>query len=102
METEIASDIENGTWVLTKLPHGRSKIIDRWVFKITYDPDDSILKYKARWMVHDYKQIAGIDFTSIWVGVFKSIQSSFLTTPPVYTLHWHVSAKGFRFRKSTC
>jgi hypothetical protein len=71
MEVEIASHIENGTWVLTKLPQGRHKITGRWVFKIKYGLDGSILKYKARWVVHGYKQVAGIDFTSTWAGVVK-------------------------------
>ncbi len=71
MEVEIASHIENGTWVLTKLPNGRKIITGRWVFKIKYGLDGSILKYKARWVVHGYKQIAGIDFTSTCAGVVK-------------------------------
>jgi hypothetical protein len=71
MEAEIASHIQNGRWVLTKLPHGRKMITGRWVFKIKYGLDGSILKYKARWVVHGYKQIAGVDFTSTWARVVK-------------------------------
>ena len=59
---KIISHIENGTWIFIKLLKGRQTIIDRWIFKIKYDLNNNILKYKARWIVHDYKQIAKIDF----------------------------------------
>ena len=41
------------------------------MFKIKYGLDDNILKYKARWVVHEYKQQYDIDYNEIWSGVVK-------------------------------
>ena len=64
MKHEIASHIENDTWILTKLSNERKVITDRWIFKIKYELDENILKYKARWVVHDYKQQFDVNFNS--------------------------------------
>ena len=50
---------------------GRQTITDRWVFKIKYDLNDNILKYKAKWIVHNYKQIAEVDFNFTWTKIMK-------------------------------
>ena len=71
METEVASLVENGTWELVKRPPGRAVITGRWVFKLKYGVDGRILRYKARWVVHGYKQKEGIDYNATWAGVVK-------------------------------
>ena len=71
IEAEIQSYMENETWTLAKLPNGRKAITGRWVFKIKYGLDGSILRYKARWVIYGYKQMEGVDFSSTWAGVVK-------------------------------
>lgn len=71
IETEIQHQRENGTWKLVKLPPGRIALTGRWVFRIKYGLDGSILKYKARWVVHGFKQIQGIDYYATCAGVVK-------------------------------
>ena len=73
MKIEIQSHMKNETWELTKLSNDKKIIIDRWIFKIKYDLNDNILRYKTRWVVHEYKQMKDVDFSSIWVEVVKSI-----------------------------
>ena len=68
---EIISHIENGIWIFIKFSKGRQTIIDRWMFKIKYGLNGNILKYKAKWIVHDYKQIAGVDFNFTWTEIMK-------------------------------
>ena len=63
--------MENETWKLANLPNGRKAITGRWVFKIKYGLDGSILRYKARWVIYGYKQMEGVDFSSTWAGVVK-------------------------------
>lgn len=72
MEHEIASHIKNGTWELVVKPRGRLVITGRWVFKIKYGIDGRILRFKARWVVHGYKQKEGVDYNETWAGVVKS------------------------------
>ena len=65
MKMKIISHIENKTWVLIKFLKDYQTITDCWVLKIKYDLDNNILKYKVRWVVHDYKQIVKVDFNFI-------------------------------------
>ena len=62
MKHEIQCHDENGTWKLEQLFNERFVIIDRWIFKIKYDVDDQILRFKARWVIHDYKQKYDVDY----------------------------------------
>ena len=55
MKHEIQCHDENGTWKLEQLFNERFVIINRWIFKIKYNVDDQISRFKARWMIHDYK-----------------------------------------------
>ena len=72
MKHEITFHIKNDTWILTKFSNERKVITDRWIFKIKYELNESIFKYKARWVMHDYKQQLDVDFNSIWAEVMKS------------------------------
>ena len=73
MKTEVNFLIENEIWKLITSSNDRSKsLIDRWVFKIKYELDENILKYKAHWVVHEYKQQYEIDYNEIWSEVVKS------------------------------
>ena len=72
MKHEITFYIENDIWILIEFLNERKIITDRWVFKIKYKLNESIFKYKARWVMHDYKQQLDVDFTSIWTEIMKS------------------------------
>jgi hypothetical protein len=41
------------------------------VFKHKFWPDDSFDKYKVRWVVHDFTQLAGVDFGETFALVIK-------------------------------
>ncbi len=54
MKAEVNFLIENEIWKLITSSNDRSKsLIDRWIFKIKYELDENILKYKACWVVHE-------------------------------------------------
>ena len=71
MDLEIQSLLDNETWVLVPRPESRFVISGRWVFRIKYGLDGRIIKYKARWVVHGYKQQEGVDYNKTWAGVVK-------------------------------
>ena len=56
MKTEIISFVENEIWKLIKRSFERVVITKRWMFKLKYDVNDRIFRYKTRWMIHEYKQ----------------------------------------------
>ena len=62
MDSEIESLLYNETRVLVPCPESCFVISGRWVFKIKYKLDRRIIKYKARWVVHGYKQQEGVDY----------------------------------------
>lgn len=60
---EVRAHIENGTWILARLPKGKRAIGSRWVFKIKRKEDGSIDKYKGRIVAKGYAQREGVDYT---------------------------------------
>jgi hypothetical protein len=42
MVHEMEAHLENGTWELVKLPHGRKAIGSKWVFKVKRNPDGTV------------------------------------------------------------
>ncbi|XP_030945924.1 uncharacterized protein LOC115970427 [Quercus lobata] len=48
MDKKIAALEQNTTWSLTPLPYGKILIGCKWVYKIKYNSDGSIERYKAR------------------------------------------------------
>lgn len=63
--------IENHTWDLCPLPEGQNAIGNKWVFKVKYNADGSIEKYKARLVVKGYSQKEGIDYNKTFAPVAK-------------------------------
>ena len=47
-DEEYKSLIENETWELTDLPEGKTKIGCKWVFKVKYDKDGGVERFKRR------------------------------------------------------
>ena len=59
--------ITNGAWKYVMwIPEGRRCMKGKWIFKIEYNDDESIKRFKARWVACGYSQIEGIDFQEIY------------------------------------
>lgn len=69
---EYQSILENKTWELVDLPAGRKALTGKWVFRKKLNLDGSMAQVKARYVVHGYKQIEGIDFTETFSPVVRS------------------------------
>ncbi|SLM34525.1 Reverse transcriptase, RNA-dependent DNA polymerase [Lasallia pustulata] len=70
MQQEYDSLIENNTWELVPTPN-QAVLTGRLVFKIKKDCMGNILKFKARWIAHGYKQKEGLNFTNTFASVAK-------------------------------
>ena len=91
MQAEYDSLIENETWELTSMPENRQVITGRWCFKLKKDRNGQILKYKARWVAHGFKQEEGVDFVETFAAVVK---------PMSYKCLFGVSVKcGYKIRQ---
>jgi hypothetical protein len=62
MVRKMEAHLENDTWELVKLPHGRKAIGSKWVFKVKRNPDGTVKRYKARLVAKSFGQRPGVDF----------------------------------------
>lgn len=71
MDDEFNSLQRNKTWVLTKLPEGRTAIDNRWVFKVKNKAGGGIDRFKARLVVRGFHQRYGVDYEETFSPVVK-------------------------------
>ena len=56
MEDEMSQIQKNDTWELVELPHGKSSIVVKWIYKLKLNMDGSISKHKAHLVAKGYVQ----------------------------------------------
>ena len=62
IEAELQALMANKTWETSDLSKDRKAITYKWVFKIKYNPNETIDRYKARLVARGFTQVEGIDF----------------------------------------
>ena len=62
-ERELTGIIKHGTWKVVIQPKDREPITCRWCYDIKRNNQNEIIFYKARLVVHGYKQVEGVDYT---------------------------------------
>ncbi len=75
MEEEIDALLKNRTWKRVKRPDpslGIRVLRGKWVYKIKRKVDNTIARFKARWVVKGYEQLYGIDYDQTFAGVAKT------------------------------
>ena len=73
MDKKIATLEQNNTWSLTPLPYGKILIGCKWVYKIKYNSDGSIERYKARLVAKDYTQWEGLDYSETFSPIAEYV-----------------------------
>jgi transposase InsO family protein len=68
---EVKSLINNKTWEIVPLPHGRKAIGSRWVFKIKRNSDGSIERYKGRLVAKGFLQREGVDYSETFAPTVR-------------------------------
>jgi hypothetical protein len=71
MVREMEAHLENGTWELVKLPHGRKAIGSKWVFKVKRNPDGTVKCYKAHLVAKGFGQRPGVNFDEMFAPTTK-------------------------------
>lgn len=59
------------TWEYDVPPPGRKAIESKWVFKVKYNTDGSIARFKARLVAQGFSQIPGIDFAETFAPTVR-------------------------------
>ncbi|GKC04033.1 retrovirus-related pol polyprotein from transposon TNT 1-94, partial [Tanacetum coccineum] len=62
MQEELNQFYRNKVWTLVPLPYGKIAIGSKWVFRNKKDEHGTIIKNKARLVIHGYSQEEGIDY----------------------------------------
>ena len=71
MKREYDALQANKTWTLVQRPQGARVITGKWVFKHKLNPDGTLERYKARWVVRSFNQRPGVDFGEAFSPVVK-------------------------------
>jgi hypothetical protein len=69
MKDEIKSMSTNKSWDLEKIPKGAKTVGCKWVYKIKYDSQENIDKFKARLVAKEYTQREGTDYNETFSPV---------------------------------
>jgi hypothetical protein len=59
---EFDALIKNSTWDMVERPRDRHVLKGKWVFRIKLKEDGAIDKFKARWVIKGFLQLAGVEF----------------------------------------
>ena len=68
---ELDAMENNHTWTIEPLPNGKQPIGCRWIYKVKYNPDGTVSRYKARLVAQGFTQQAGIDYLETFSPVAK-------------------------------
>jgi hypothetical protein len=70
-DLEYESLIENETWDLVELPEGRTPIGSKWVFKVKYDSEGGVERFKGRLVAKGFAQKYGVDYQDTYAPVVR-------------------------------
>jgi hypothetical protein len=61
MKEELKVLEKNETWVIVQLPKEKKPVGSKWVYKIKYNSDGTLERYKVRLVAKGYTQTYGVD-----------------------------------------
>ena len=71
MMEEYQSIMENDVWEIVPRPEGKDIVTSKWVYKIKHAVDESINKYKERFVARGFSQQDGEDYDETFSPVSK-------------------------------
>lgn len=70
---EIVACEDSGTWTVVTLPAGKKALNCKWVFKLKFNADGTLSRYKARLVVCGNNQTEGVDYSETFAPVAKMV-----------------------------
>ena len=71
MLEEYNALLRNDTWSLVARPAGTNVVTGKWIFRHKFNPDGSLARYKARWVLRGFTQHSGVDYDKTFSTVVK-------------------------------
>jgi hypothetical protein len=68
---EYVALLANHTWDLVSCPPGTNVVTEKWLFRHKPTSDDSLDRYKARWVLYGFTQRPGVDYGKTFSHVVK-------------------------------
>jgi hypothetical protein len=62
MEEEYEALLSNSMWDLVSQPPGVNVVTSKWIFKHKLKANDSLDRYKARWVLWGFTHCPGVDY----------------------------------------
>ena len=77
MTEEYELILKNDVWDIVPRLEGKSIVTSKWIFKIKHATDESVEKYKARFVARGFSQREGVDYDETFAPVaqFTSIRT---------------------------
>jgi hypothetical protein len=89
MQIKYDDQIKRDTFIIIISFYDVKSIIDKWVYKIKENSDESISWFKVRRVIHDYRQVEEIDYEKKYALVIRSDTSRILLSI-VAILDWKI------------
>ena len=71
MAKEIQALERNETWVLEDLPPAKKSMSCKWVYRVKYNSDGTVQRFKARLVIRGDHQVEGFDYNETFAPVAK-------------------------------
>jgi hypothetical protein len=71
MMEEYQSIMKNDVWDIVPRPKRKFVVTSKWIYKIKHTADDSIEKYKARFVARGFSQKEGVDYKETFAPVAR-------------------------------
>jgi len=71
MNQEIATLEANNTWEITELPPDKKAISSKWGYKIKFKLDDTVERFKARFVVRGFDQTPDEEYSNTFSPIAK-------------------------------
>ena len=71
MMEEYKSIMKNDVWDVVPRPERKYVVTSKWIYKIKHATDDSVEKYKARFVAHGFSQKEGVDYEETFAPVAR-------------------------------
>jgi hypothetical protein len=72
MQMKYDDQIKRDTFIIIISLYDVKSITDKWMYKIKKNSDESISRFKVRWVIHGYKQIEDVNYEEKYVSVIRS------------------------------
>jgi hypothetical protein len=89
MELEIEDLLKSNTWHIMIKPNNTSIIKSRWVLNKKYNLDNTIKKYKARWVAKGFLQKYNINYKETFANTSEPSIIRLLLSLAAY-LNWEI------------